>query len=382
MLIRGWELSRLFEDEAEGAGEGSSGAGAVEANESPAIEASSSEEPSSEPAGGVNHEENVAVVQEWLSENRTDSTDALPTTATTDELVTPNPVVETTTDAVSNDDAAATSGNEQDELLLNLAEAYDFTREELKGVSNEGLRNLIAREQRRQGAAAAPTEEASATQAAGEVAGDVTRVTFDQLADAIREDMTEQGHDEATIERTVQREKLKWDREDALLADARQAREETQWVRQQYEQERRQQFEAAERQGFFDIVANVAGMEKGLLPLPGEKNAPPERVENLNKWWQNFNLVKQSSAEVQALARTNLPAARAKAANIAFTMTFPEVVARRGQIAHANKILKQSRSVMGSAASAKPSSSVTWTGPLHEHPNVNRAFEKLMRNAT
>lgn len=375
-----WDLSRLFHNEESGAGEAASGGGTTDnsSTESAATETSSAEESVSESPSGVNHDENLAALAEWQAEQQT-------ATITTDEPVKPNPVSATNTDAVSNDDAAALNGNGQDELLLSMAEAYDFTREELEGISNAGLRNLITREQRREALANPPAEtvdDTVNTQTTADGTGTQQTVVFDQYAQAIRDNMAMQGHDEETIERQVQIEKLKWDREELLVNDARQAREETQWVRQQFEQERRQQFEANERQGFFDIVARAAGMEKGLLPMPGDQNAPPDQVANLNKWWTAFNDVKRVRRDVQELSKTNLPAARAKAANIAFSIAFPEVVARRGQIAYSNKVLKQSRNVMGSVASAKPSSTTTWTGPLDESPAVNRAFEKMQRNRT
>lgn len=384
MLMRNW-MNSLFQAEADGVGEGATAGAAVETTASPAAEVTTTETAPAEPEPGQpDHAANVAFVKEWA---KTADESTVTATVTTTDPNTEPPVVETTTDAAGGDadDAAAPSGNEQDELLLNLAEAYDFTREELKGISNEGLTSLIAREKRRQGLleTADTTSDTTTTSAATpetEAAGGAGVVTFEQLAQAIRDDLTEQGYGEDAIERQIQRERLKWDREEALIADARQAREETQFLRQQFDQERRTQFEAAERQGFFDIVAKVASSEKNLLPLPGEANAAPEKVENLNKWWQSFNLVKQSSREVQALARTNLPAARAKAAHIAFTMTFPEVVAKRGQRAYSDKVLKQANNVLGSPRSAKAPDTGSFNGNPWDSPAIVRHWNKMQTN--
>lgn len=380
MLLRSWQLDRLFEQEAEGAGEGSSSATAVVSDAPAETVAETTETPSEPEPGQPDHAANVAFVKEWA---KTADADTVSATITTTEPIKETPVVESTTDAVSDaDDAVTSSGNGQDELLLELAEAYDFTREELKGISNEGLTSLIAREKRRQAAEAKPEETptTTATEQTETAAGGTQTVTFEQLAQVIRDDMTEQGHDETAIERRLSLEKLNWDRQEALLNDARQAREETQWVRSQFAQERQQQFEAAERQGFFDIVAKVATTEKGLLPLPGETNAAPEKVENLNKWWQAFNDVKRVRRDVQELAKTNLPAARAKAANIAFTIAFPEVVAKRGQLAYAKKQLAQADKVMGSPRSAKAPDSGSFNGNPWDAPNIVRHWNKMQAN--
>ena len=377
MLMRSW-LSGLFQAEADGVGEGAVAGAAVESVATPDPVVETTETPVEPEPGQPDHAANVAFVKEWAKTADADTVSATITTTDTNKEL---PVERTSTDAVSDDDAAASSGNEQDDLLLNLAEAYDFTREELKGISNEGLTSLIAREKRRQGMVETPAEPvADTTPAAEETQAGPQAVTFDQYAQAVRDNMAMQGHDEDTIERQVQIEKLKWDREEAAFTDAQAARQETQWVRQQYEQERRQQFEANERQGFFDIVAKVAKTETGLLPQPGQQDAPPEQVENLNKWWQSFNLVKQSSREVQELARTNLPAARAKAAHIAFTMTFPEVVAKRGQRAYADKQIAQANRVMGSPRSAKALENGSQNGNPWDSPAIVRHWNKMVQN--
>lgn len=377
MLMRSW-LSGLFQAEADGVGESPASGAAVESAATPDPVVETTETPAEPEPGQPDHAANVAFVKEWAKTADADTTSATVTTTDTNKEL---PVERTSTDAVSDDDAAASSGNEQDDLLLNLAEAYDFTREELKGISNEGLTSLIAREKRRQGLVETPAETvADTTPAPEETPAGSQAVTFDQYAQAVRDNMAMQGHDEDTIERQVQLEKLKWDREEAAFTDAQSARQETQWVRQQYEQERRQQFEANERQGFFDIVAKVAKTETGLLPQPGQQDAPPEQVENLNKWWQSFNLVKQSSREVQELARTNLPAARAKAAHIAFTMTFPEVVAKRGQRAYADKQISQANRVMGSPRSAKAPENGSQNGNPWDSPAIVRHWNKMQAN--
>lgn len=385
MLMRNW-LSGLFQAEADGAGESAAAGAAVETTASPAVEVTTTETTPAEPEPGQpDHAANVAFVKEW---SKTADDSKVSATITTDEPNTETPVVETTTDAVGDaDDAAASSGNGQDELLLELAEAYDFTREELKGISNEGLTSLIAREKRRQALVETPADDATGTTTTTQqteqnlnAASDTQSVTFDQIAQAIRDDLTEQGYGSDAVERQVQLAKLKWDREEALVSDARQAREETQWVRQQFEQERRAQFEASERQGFFEIVAKVANAEKGLLPLPGQQNAPPDQVENLNKWWQSFNLVKHTSREVQELSKTNLPAARAKAAHIAFSITFPEVVAKRGQKAYADKVLKQANNVLGSPRSARAPETGSFNGNPWDSPAIVRHWNKMQTN--
>jgi hypothetical protein len=372
MLMRNW-LSGLFQVEADGAGESAASGAAIEsvATPDPVIETTATEAVAEPEPGQPDHAANVAFVKEWAKTADADTVSATITTTDTNKEL---PVERTSTDAVSDDDAAASSGNEQDDLLLNLAEAYDFTREELKGISNEGLTSLIAREKRRQALVETPAETVADTTPAPEETPAGSQVTtFDQYAQAVRDNMEMQGHDEDTIERQVQIEKMKWGREEAL-------RQETQWVRQQFEQERRQQFEASERQGFFDIVAKVAKTEKGLLPLPGQADAPPDQVENLNKWWQSFNLVKQSSREVQELARTNLPAARAKAAHIAFSMTFPEVVVKRGQRAYADKQIAQANRVMGSPRSAKAPENGSQNGNPWDSPAIVRHWNKMVQN--
>lgn len=376
MLIRGWELSRLFQDEESGAGESAAAGTAVETVASPAAELQESDvEPEPDQP---DHAANVEFVKQW---SKTSDDATVTATATTTEPVKETPVGETSTDAVRDDDAAASSGKEQDELLLSLAEAYDFTREELKGISNEGLTSLIAREKRRQGPLETKADETETT-TTETAAADPQKVTFDEVAQAIRDDLIEQGHGDDSIQRQLQIAKLNWDRQEALITDARQAREETQWVRQTFEQDRRQRFEDAERQGFFDVVAKVAAVEKGLLPQPGTTNAPADQVENLNRWWQAFNDVKRVRRDVQELAKTNLPAARAKAVNIAFSIAFPEVVAKRGQLTYAKKILAQADKVMGSPRSAKAPDTGSFNGNFSDDPKIVRHWNKMLANRT
>lgn len=378
MLIRGWQLSRLFENEAEGAGEGAAAGATVESAATPEPVVETNETPAEPEPGQPDHAANVAFVKEWAKTADADTVSATITTTDTNKEL---PVERTSTDAVSDDDAAASSGNEQDELLLNLAEAYDFTREELKGISNEGLTSLIAREKRRQALVETPAETvAETTPAPEETPAGSQAVTFDQFAQAVRDNMAMQGHDEDTIERQVQLEKLKWDREEAAFTDAHSARQETQWVRQQYEQERREQFQKAEQQGFLSIAQGVAKIEKGLLPPPEGGTSTPEQTANLQRWYDSFNLVKQSSREVQELSKTNLPAARAKAAHIAFTMTFPEVVAKRGQRAYADKQIAQANRVMGSPRSAKAPENGSQNGNPWDSPAIVRHWNKMLAN--
>ncbi len=382
-----WNLSRLFQQEESGAGEAAAGGGATDndAPDSSAIETGNDVRESPAP----DHVANVDFVKEWA---KTADAGKVSATVTTTETNNGTAVVETTTDAVSDDDAVTSSGKEQDQFLLDLAESFDFTREELKGISNEGLASLIARERRRSGGAGSETttdnttaETTATTTAAGgtaETATTAQSVSFEDYAQAVRESMAEQGHDETAIERQVSIERLKWDRDEALLNDARVAREETQWVRQQFDEERRQQFAQAETQGFLDIAKATALEEKGLLPKPDGKPGTPEQVENLNKWFHAFNQVKQVNPDVQKLARTNLPAARKMAANIAFTITFPEVVSKRGQRAYANKMLSQADRVMGSARSARVPETGSPNGNYADTPAISRHWAKMQTNKT
>ena len=225
MRLRYW-LSDVFQDEATDPADGASGGAVVESSPaSDAISTTSTETVADSPASDVvsgqpDHAANVAFVKQWAAGD---------STVTTTETTKETPVEKTSTDAVSDaGDAVASRGNEQDELLLSLAEAYDFTREELKGLSNEGLKSVLARERRLRaseisidGDKAETTEATAATSPATAskeqaATGAPQELTFAQVAEVMTSKLLEEGYGDEAVQREVALAKQRWDREEAI----------------------------------------------------------------------------------------------------------------------------------------------------------------------
>lgn len=382
MRLRYW-LSDVFQDEATDAGEGASGGSVVDSTPASDVSSTTSTETVDDtPSRDVapSHAENVAFVKQWAAGDST-----VTTTETTKEI----PVETTSTDAVSTaGDAVATSGNEQDELLLSLAEAYDFTREELKGLSNEGLKSVLARERRLRASeisidgdktdtkenaettaatstATAPKEQ-SATEAQQEV-------SFAQVAEVMTSKLLEEGYSEEAVQREVALAKQRWDREEAILSEARQARQEAQMTRQQYEQQQRVMARQVEINNLFGVVDKFVSMgHEDVFGKRGDANATPEQRANLEKFVQYYDVIRSKNPAISLET----------ASHRAFAAAFPEVIAKRTALDHSRKILTQANRVMGSPVSAKAPEKGTFNGNPWDSPAIVRHWERMQRNRT
>lgn len=150
MLIRGWELSRLFENEAAGAGEGGGGAGGSDASgtaaAAPAAEASTSEYSATDPGYSFDDApaEPVDELAALKSENQTEQTPAGDESADaggdTEETAPAEPPVE-----------SAESDEGFSDALLDRAAALGYTFEDIKGFrSAKSLEKEVARVERLQ----------------------------------------------------------------------------------------------------------------------------------------------------------------------------------------------------------------------------------------
>ena len=332
MRLRNW-LADVFCEEATGAGEGAGGT---------AVEASP-------------HAEKLA---EWVAE-RTGTEDTPITTEATATTAEPLdqeiPVETTSTDAVSDDDAApeTTKGEETglDPLLMSFAEAYDYTPEDVKGFDNEGLKRLLARERRLRGnaapAAEAPKPEiATATvttpaRQAPAVEADTTpkSVTFADEQAILEEKLSEEGLSDAAIQREVKLAKLRWDREEAILTDGRKARSETEQMRQELQRQQAEYEWKLEMNSVLDVVDDAAKHGLSLLGIPGAKKDFTElEYAARTKVVNTYNALKATHPGTPAKTLA------AEAIHIAFS----EEIEKREAKSRARALINQSNRVLAS----------------------------------
>lgn len=370
MRLRHW-LADIFQDEATGAGEDSA-AGAAPDDTSPSPAASS-------------HEENKAFVEQWAAGRSGSEDEPIKTaaTATTAEPLKEIPVETTSTDAVSDDDAGSKDAEETglDPLLMNLAAAYDYTPDDVKGFDNEGLKRLLARERRLRGdaAPAADATKPADAKATGTtpalqtlpVEADKTppqAVTFAEYQATLEEKLSEEGLGDDAIKREVKLAKARWDREEAILTDARQARSEAEQMRQEMNNQKAEYERKLEVNSLLDVADQFARDGLSVLGSPDAVWTEAQQAARM-KYVQAYDVLKTMHPDVPLK----------KLAPIAMDIAFHEEIQKREAKSHARRVMQQANQVQESGfpvkTLAKPDS--PW-----DAPEIERQFQKMKRNAT
>lgn len=362
MLLRYW-LNDVFCNEATDAGEG---AGGTAAEASP----------------------HTAKLADWVAE-RTGTEDTPITTeataTTADPLVKEIPVETTSTDAVSDDDAASQEGEETglDPLLMSVAEAYDYTSEDVKGFNNEGLKRLLARERRLRGevaAAAEPTKTADSTTAdvapakvevAPVVKADTNTATFADYQATLEEKLSEEGLSDVAIQREVKLAKARWDREEAILVDARHARTEAEQMRQELHRQKADYARNLEVNFVLDVVDQFARDGLSVVGMPDAEWSEAEKAAR-TKVVQAYD----------ALKATNPGVPVKRLATLAIDVALHEEIAKREAKSHARALINQSNRVVAAGMPAQSTQQESGNGKRDwmRNPKIARIARKHQIN--
>lgn len=298
----------------------------------------------------------------------------------------------TAPDAVAaNSDDDATDADDQSEsreesagdpLLMNLLEAYDYSPEDVAGLDADGLKRLLAREQRLHGtvppadtkadtepAPAAQAASAGATQTQQSPAAQPTSVTFADVQKELEEKLTEEGFAPAQIQREVRLAKLRWEREEAIMADARSARQEAEQVRQLYHQREAEHARQVEVNTLLDMADHYAVLgHADLLGTPDSEWTAAQKDARL-KFVQAYDVLRASNPDesVQRLGAR------------AFHIAFHDDIQKREIKSQAKRILTQADKVL---AAGSPTKAATQTGgKWTSNRNVARIAQRMKSNA-
>lgn len=364
MRLRYW-LSDVFQEEATGAGEGAVG---TVAEPSAAVD-------TGEPPQKLDVE---AAVAKWAGTQEPSE----PAPKSEPKEI---PVEPVSADAVSDDDAddePIVEETGQDPLLMNLLEAYDYSPEDVTGFSNDDLKRLLAREQRRHGtqpqAADNPPPEAkeqpaakAAPAAPASTAADSTptMATFADVQKELEAKLSEEGFSADAIAREVRLAKLRWEREEAILTDARSARQEAEQVRQLYQQREVEHARQLEVNTLLDMADNFA--EMGYADLLGKPTAEWTQAQKdaRMKFVQAYDVLKAINPQ-ESLKRI---------AQRAFHTAFAEAIQKREIKSQARKIIKQASNVIGQGLPTKAISTAdkNWMS----NPKIARISQRMKANA-
>lgn len=352
MLIRDWQLNRLFEDEATDAGEGSSGAAAV-VSDAPAVEAAPVV---TENATGPLVSEDHSTFEAYF-----DSLDAgKPTENSTEDTPAETPTESVTAesggDAVgrTTDDAGDKVVDAQRDALVSLAKAYDWSDEELKGFTGEQLQRLIAREEKRLAQPGGQRTEPAANVDAVPNA-EVSQNPFEDYVSKRTAQLEADGFDEEHIALEIERERLQYETNNQLVQTIHQERAQRAW-----EQETTA----------FDNFLLTEIVPKGFADLLGKK---PYRqcseTEKVNRG-QVFSLYK-------ALQNVRPGVPGEHLVMQAFNGVFGEQIQHRTQASQSRKLIEHSKRRMGSPSSTAPQKGVEWTGPTAQDPVLVEGMQRV-----
>lgn len=355
MRLRYW-LNDLFQEEATGAGEGA--------------------------GGTIADAKHTDAVAGWVAERTGEDAEDTPITTEapdSEPLVKDIPVETTSTDAVSDDDAALDEGDaaettgSQDPLLLRMVAAYDYTPEDVVGFDNEGLKRLLARERRKSGFVTPVTEPAkpAAVEAAPvktEAVSETPKVapvsaSWEEYQASLEEDYSEQGLDDEAIARRLKQEKIRWDREEATQSKV--AAMQTRLERQQADYERNLEVES-----LLNIADTAA--EQGLGHVLGRAKSKwtAEQQEARLKFIQAYDVVHAQQPHLS----------RELAADKALHITFHEEIAKRDAKSLARRVIAQSGQVLGSGTPAKAQQDSSGERNWLKNPKIARVARKHQIN--
>ncbi len=376
MRLAHW-LQDLFQEEAAGAGEAPGGTIATTTTTETA--------PDPAPSAAPSHSENLAFVEQWAAARSEDTPITTTATATIAEpSAKPLPVETTSTDAAAPSDAALVTGEETglDPLLLQLAEAFDYQPDELAGFTNDGLKKLIARENRKNGVAAPaaeatkPTETAPAaplpkTDVIATTTAPVTATFADYQRD-LEEKLIEDGLGEDAIAREVRLAKVRWDREESMLTDARQARAEAEGMRQEMTRQQQAHQRELEVTSLLDLADRFADLGHAELFGTAQATWTPAQQAARRKLIETYDVLHTLNPTVPV----------ATLGNKAFAIAFHDDIQKRESKSFAKRAIAQANQVLGSAVPAKTLASPPEADGKWNDPKIVRHFDKMTRNAT
>ena len=350
MLIRDWQLSRLFQAEESGAGESSSAGAAIEA---PVVDSSPAPEVSVTTTGSLDSDQHETFesyfdsLEEKSKSNETSTKDVESTPNTSEAM--PNSATEDSVAAKRGGDAGDKVVDVQRDALVSLAKAYDWSDEELKGFTGEQLQRLIAREEKR-----APQLQPQETEAEP---GEQRQEQVDPFAEYVnnrRAALEAQGHDEDFINTEIER--------DQLLFSGNQQ------LQQQINHERSQHAFQQETAAFDNfLISELAPSFPDLIGTKSIRQEGPEQRAARQKVFQLYQALKQVRPNVSGedLVRQ------------AFTGVFGAQIQHRNQVAHANRMKSHSSRRMGSPSSTAPQNGVEWKGPTAQDPVLVEAMQRV-----
>jgi|GEM_PF-3263847 len=363
MILQSW-LRGLYEDEAESAGE-SAAAGVVEtstATTEPSVPDAdtSAAAPSSEPVIGPlvseDHDKFEAFFDQMDRENEAENTSKAKKNSASEA-----------TAAEGGDDA----GNEpvaevQRNALVSMAEAYDWTKEELKGFTSEQLKRLIDREEKRLSQATGQPADAEAkTEVPKTPESDEADDPFEAFAARRKVQLENQGFDEEYIDTEIERDRMLWDSNQQL-------QQQLLTSEQQRQQERMAHVWELEKQEFDNLLIARCS-ELGLRDIVGTKSyreltaAEQSQMQARSKVMQQYQVLRQTRPNFSPTALVQH----------AINSVFHDQIMHRDRVKRSRDIIEHSQRRMASTAPATAQKDAAWEGPVESDPVLVRAMQRV-----